>query len=276
MSEIKNHPFHLVNPSPWPLFASFSAFLFAIGMVAYMHNWEAGFLRLLVGIAFLLAGAFFWWSDVISEGKYDRAHTPEVQHGLKKGMIFFIISEGFFFATFFAAFFYLWINPVKIFEDIWIFKPGKWIPDGITPLSAWDLPLLNTIILLLSGTTATWAHYAIKKNKIRDVTTALLCTIFLGILFSLIQAYEYHHAGFGLKAEGYQAFYTTIFYMCTGFHGLHVILGTIFLIVCLIRNIRGSLSSENHLSLEFAAWYWHFVDAVWIFLFIFLYWLGGK
>ena len=276
MSEIKNHPFHLVNPSPWPLFVSFSAFIFAIGMVAYMHHWEAGLLRLLVGLAFLLAGAFFWWSDVISEGKYDHAHTNEVQLGLKKGMIVFIISEGFFFATFFAAFFSLWISPVNIFEDLWIFKPGKWIPDGIVPLSAWDLPLLNTIILLLSSTTVTWAHYAIQKNKIRDVTKALACTVSLGILFSILQAYEYHHAGFSLKAEGYQASYTTIFYMCTGFHGLHVILGTIFLSVCLIRNIRGTLNSKHHLSLEFASWYWHFVDAVWIFLFVFLYWLGGK
>ncbi len=276
MSEIKNHPFHLVNPSPWPLFVSFSAFAFSLGMVAYMHNWEAGFMRLLIGLALLLAGAFFWWSDVIAEGKYDHAHTPEVQNGLKKGMLVFIVSELFFFATFFGAFFYLWISPVNIFEDLWIFKPGVWPAEGIKTLSAWNLPLLNTIILLLSGTTVTWAHHAIKENKTREVTTALMLTVFLGVLFSLIQGYEYHHAGFGLKGEGYQAFYTTIFYMCTGFHGLHVILGTIFLTVCLIRNVRGSLTKDNHLSLEFAAWYWHFVDAVWIFLFIFLYWLAGN
>jgi cytochrome c oxidase subunit 3 len=273
---MKNHPFHLVNPSPWPLFASFSAFVFALGMVALMHDWHAGFVRMLAGAFLLVGGAFFWWVDVISEAKYDKAHTHEVQVGLKKGMLVFIGSELFFFATFFGGFFYLWASPVHVLQDALTMKPGVWPPDGINTLSPWSLPFLNTIILLLSGTTVTWAHHAIKENKVREVTTALACTVFLGILFSSIQAYEYHHAGFGLRSEGYHAFYTSIFYMLTGFHGLHVIIGTIFLIVCLVRNMRGSLTKNNHIALDCAAWYWHFVDAVWIFLFVFLYWLAGK
>jgi cytochrome c oxidase subunit 3 len=272
----QNHAFHLVNPSPWPIFVSFSAFIFAIGMVSFMHDWGSGFMKLLAGLFLIIGGAFFWWADVIAEAKYDKAHTSEVQEGLKKGMLIFIGTELFFFATFFGAFFYLWASPVnQIVDNVWEAIPGLWPPKGLQTVGPWGLPLLNTIILLLSGTTVTWAHSSIKENNIRDVTKALGCTVFLGILFSVIQAYEYFHAGFGMKEEGYKAFYSGIFYMCTGFHGLHVIIGTIFLIVCLVRSMRGSLTANNHLGLEFAAWYWHFVDAVWIFLFIFLYWFAS-
>jgi cytochrome c oxidase subunit 3 len=273
---VKNHPYHLVNPSPWPLFSSFAAFVFAIGIVSVIHDWNSAWIKFLVGLLFVIGGSFFWWSDVIGEAKYDKAHTPEVQEGLKKGMKVFILSELFFFATFFGGFFYLWAKPVPIISDgVWLGKPGVWLPEGIKAISPWDLPLLNTIILLLSSTTVAWAHHSIKENKIKDVTKALACTVFLGLLFTSIQAYEYYHASFPFKAEGYQAFYTGIFYMCTGFHGLHVIIGTIFLFICLIRNMRGSITKDNHLGLEFAAWYWHFVDVVWIFLFIFLYCLAG-
>ena len=276
MSGNKNHPFHLVNPSPWPIFASFSAFVFAIGMVSIMHNWQGAFIKLLVGLFLLVGGSFFWWVDVIFEGRHDHAHTPEVQSGLKKGMMIFIASELFFFAAFFGGFFYLWAKPVHVIQDLFVMKPGVWPPEGIKTLSPWTLPLLNTVILMLSGTTVSWAHYAIKQNKIKDVTTALSITVCLGIIFSIIQAYEYHHAGFGMRAEGYKAVYTSIFYILTGFHGLHVIVGTAFLIVCLVRNTRGSLTASNHIALDCAAWYWHFVDVVWIFLFIFLYWFAGN
>ena len=276
MSENKNHPFHLVNPSPWPLLSSFAAFVFAIAMVSFMHGWTAWPFKLFIGFALILSVMFFWWSDVIHEAKYDHAHNPVVQDGLKKGMKVFLVSEAVLFATFFAAFFYLWISPVKIFESMWVFKPGVWPAEGIKTLSAWNLPLLNTIILLLSGTSLTWAHHAVIKGKTKEVTYGLAITVLLGILFSAIQFFEYHHAGFGLKEEGYKSVYATLFYICTGFHGIHVIIGTVFLAICLIRNLRGSLKKSNHLGFEFAAWYWHFVDVVWIFLFIFMYVLAGK
>jgi len=272
-----NHPYHLVNPSPWPIFASFSAFTFAIGMVSFMHNWGTTYIILLISAFLLIGGAFFWWVDVISEAKYDKAHTYEVQEGLKKGMLIFICSELFFFATFFGAFFYLWAAPVhQIIDSVWDAIPGVWPPKGIQTIAPWGLPLLNTFILLLSSTTVAWAHFAIKENKIRDVVKALACTVALGVLFSIIQAYEYFHAGFGFKEEGYKAFYASIIYICTGFHRLHVIIGTMFLIVCLVRAMRGSLTKENHLGLEFASWYWHFVDVVWIFLFAFLYFFAAN
>lgn len=271
MSEEKNHPFHLVNPSPWPIFASFSTFIFALAMVSIMHNWHYAFFNLFVALSLIFSSMFFWWTDIINEGKYDQAHNKYVQNGLRTGMILFIGSELFFFAAFFGAFFYLRLAPVNIFTDIWTFTKGVWPAKGIQLLEAWNLPFLNTIILLLSGTTLAWADNAIIYGKKKEVTYGLTLTVLLGILFTLIQAYEYHHASFGFKAEGYQSFYTSLFYMCTGFHGLHVIIGTIFLLICLIRNLRGSLTKENHLSLQFASWYWHFVDVVWIFLFIFIY-----
>jgi cytochrome c oxidase subunit 3 len=276
VSEHKNHPYHLVNPSPWPILTSFSTFLFAIGLISFLHNWKNGLFGLIIAFIILCSMLFWWWNDVISEAQFDKAHNETVKHGLKIGMILLIVSEAAFFAAFFGAFFYLWLSPVNIFENIWVFKKGIWPPEGIKTLDAWNLPLLNTVILLLSGTTVTWAHHAIKIGRTKDVTYGLILTICLGILFSIIQFYEYHHAGFGLKEEGFKSFYATLFYMLTGFHGLHVIIGTIFLIICLIRNLRGSFKKSNHLGFDFAAWYWHFVDVVWIGLFIFLYVLAGK
>lgn len=270
-SHEKSHPYHLVDPSPWPLLTSFSTFIFAIGIVSYLHKWQNGFFALIISFLILCSMLFWWWSDVIYEAKNDHAHNETVQKGLKIGMILLIITETAFFGAFFGAFFYLWSSPVNIFEDLWSFKNGVWPPEGINTLSPWSLPLLNTVILLLSGRTASWAHHAIKKGNIKEVTYGLGLTIILGILFSCIQFYEYHHAGFGLKEEGFKSFYTSLFYILTGFHGLHVIIGTVFLIICLIRNLRGSLKKTNHLSLDFAVWYWEFVDIVWIGLFIFLY-----
>lgn len=270
-SHQKSHPYHLVNPSPWPLLTSFSAFAFAIGIVSYLHKWQNGFFALVISFIILCAMLFWWWSDVIYEAKTENSHNEVVQKGLKMGMILLIITETAFFAAFFGTFFYLWAWPVGIFEEFWSPKPGVWPPEGIQTLSPWSLPLLNTVILLLSGRTAAWAHHAVKEGKTREVTYGLVLTVILGILFSCIQFYEYHHAGFGLKEEGFKSFYVSLFYMLTGFHGLHVIIGTIFLIVCLIRNLRGSLKKTNHLALDFAVWYWEFVDIVWIGLFIFLY-----
>jgi cytochrome c oxidase subunit 3 len=271
----KNHPYHLVDPSPWPILTSFSTFLFALGIISFLHHWKNGVFALLVSFIILCSMLFWWWSDVIFEAKNDGAHNHVVKKGLKIGMIFLILAEAMFFVAFFGAFFYLWWSPVNIFEDLWTFKKGVWPPEGIKTINAWNLPLLNTVILLLSARTAIWANSAAKEENAKEVTYGLFLTIILGILFSSIQFFEYHHAGFGLKEEGYKSFYTSLFYMLTGFHGLHVIIGTFFLIICLIRNLRGSLKKNNHLALDFAVWYWEFVDIVWIGLFIFLYVLAS-
>jgi cytochrome c oxidase subunit 3 len=267
----KSHPFHLVNPSPWPIFTSFSVFIFALSIISYLHNVKYSAIALFASILLICIALFCWWGDVIYEAKNDNAHNEEVRRGLKIGFFGLIAMEAMLFFVFFWAFFHLWISPVKIFDDLWNFKEGVWPPDGIKVFNPWGLPFLNTIILMLSGTTISWAHHEIKEGNIKNVTYGLTLTIILGLLFSFIQGYEYYHASFLFKEEGFKSFYSTIFYILTGFHGLHVIAGTSFLIICFIRNLRGSLKKENHLALDFAAWYWHFVDIIWILLFIFLY-----
>ena len=214
-----------------------------------------------------------WWSDVIHEGRVDKAHTTVVQKGLSIGMALFILSEIMFFFAFFWSFFKAWLDPVHILDDgVWGSELMIWPPKGIETLDAWNIPFMNTLILLLSGTTVTWAHYELLKNNRKGIIKALYCTIGLGILFTLMQIIEYYHATFKLK----DGIYPSNFYMATGFHGAHVIIGTIFLIVCLFRAKKGHFDKGNgHLGFEFAAWYWHFVDVVWLFLFIFVYVLSS-
>ena len=186
-------------------------------------------------------------------------------------LLLFILSEIMFFFGLFFSYFYARLFPVGILDGVWPIKEGIWPPAGIKTFDPWDLPLMNTLILLLSGTTITWAHHALIYNKKTDFLRALRYTIILGILFTCFQAYEYHHAAFKFT----DGVYASNFYMATGFHGVHVIVGTIFLIVCYIRGKKGHFfDGKNHLGFDFAAWYWHFVDVVWLFLFIFLYILG--
>ena len=271
MSGHQNHPYHLVNPSPWPLLTSFSMLTLVVGAAMSLHKMGIGHLVVLAGFVFTAACCFFWWRDVIREGIRDHSHTPAVSHGLRLGMALFIASEVMFFVCFFWAYFgaaFFPHAPVSP-DDVWAIKAGVWPPENIIPFDAFDLPFMNTLILLLSGTTVTWAHAALLEGNNRDVIRALTCTVILGVLFTCCQAYEYTHAAFGLK-EGK---YASTFYLATGFHGVHVIIGTVFLAVNLIRAKRGTLNPNQHLGFEFAAWYWHFVDVVWLFLFIGIYWL---
>jgi len=263
----QDHPFHLVNPSPWPFTASISLLAFVFGMAMAMHAKTGGVLLLILGLAGLLYTVFAWWSDVVKEARVDHAHTPAVSRGLRAGMALFIVSEVLFFAAFFWSFFSASTLPRLPLEDVWAIVPGIWPPQGIEPFDPWHLPLLNTLILLLSGTTVTWAHYAILKGKQADTVKALWYTVGLGVLFSALQAYEYSHAAFGFK----DGVYASNFYMATGFHGFHVMVGTIFLAVCLVRAQKGHFTPQKHLGFECAAWYWHFVDVVWLFLFVFVY-----
>ena len=265
----KKHPYHLVNPSPWPVVTSFSLLVLVLGAALALHREPGGLLVVFLGGLLTATFAFFWWRDVIREGYERRDHTPPVQLGLRLGMALFIVSEVMFFAAFFWAYFGAAFFPKAPVTEVWDIAAGVWPPENIIPFDPFDLPFINTLILLLSGTTVTWAHAALLQGNVRELRTALWWTVGLGFGFTLFQAYEYSHAAFGLTDGKYAA----TFFLATGFHGLHVIIGTIFLAVCLRRAYTGTLTKEGHLGFEFAAWYWHFVDVVWLFLFIGIYWL---
>lgn len=273
--KMQPHPFHLVNPSPWPILAAFAMLLITSGTAMFMHKVNGGWPVMIGGFALLFYCLYVWWRDVVHEAMIDKAHTPAVSLGLKFGMVLFITSEIMFFAAFFWAFFDASLYPkmpVEEVSSVWERLKGVWPPAGIIPFDPWHLPFLNTLVLLLSGTTVTWAHHAVLENKQDQLVKALTLTVLLGLAFTGLQAWEYTHATFGFT----QGIYASTFFMATGFHGLHVIVGTIFLAVCLKRAADGQFTPTKHLGLEFAAWYWHFVDAVWLFLFVFVYWWGGQ
>ena len=293
------HPYHLVDPSPWPAIGALGAFLLFFGGVIGMHpglftelfaeifkpetakalsaSSEAffkgvGWWIVAPGFVIIFAVMYWWWSDVIVESR--TYHTAVVQLGLRYGMILFIASEVLFFAAFFWAFF-----------DASIFysspeMPGRteanggmWPPKGVHVIPPFDLPFMNTLILLLSGTTVTWAHHSILEGNQRDAVRGLLLTVILGLCFTAIQAFEYFHAPFGFRDN----IYSSTFFLATGFHGFHVIVGTIFLTVMLMRAMRGDFTPKQHFGFEAAAWYWHFVDVVWLFLFTCIYvWGAGS
>lgn len=271
MAHEQHHDYHLVDPSPMPILSALAVFIIGVGAALYMHEMQGGVTVLTAGFAFVIWCMYRWWKDVIREGLKENHHTGVVQGGLRLGMALFIVSEVMFFFAFFWAFFNASLFPVLPLTDVWAIAEGVWPPEGITTFDAWDLPLINTLILLLSGTTVTWAHHALLEGNQKDLIRGLALSVALGVLFSVLQAYEYSHAAFGFT----DGIYSSTFYLATGFHGAHVIVGTIFLAVCLVRARRGTLSLEGHLGFEFAAWYWHFVDVVWIFLFVAVYWWGG-
>ena len=256
------HQYHLVNPSPWPLLGAFSAGLMAVGGVMYMHG--SGWLLAALGFLCVLTVMAGWWRDVIRESVREKAHTPIVKLGLRYGMSLFIASEVMFFAAFFWAFFDASLYPKEAIG-------GVWPPENIETFNAFHLPLMMTLILLLSGTTVTWAHHAIVEGDRKTASVALGLTVILGILFSCFQVYEYSHAHFGFS----DGIYPSTFFMATGFHGFHVLIGTIFLAVCWFRVRSGHFTPKSHFGFEAAAWYWHFVDVVWLFLFVSIYWWGA-
>lgn len=284
-----HHDYHLVDPSPWPLVSSIAVTVMMIGAVAWMKGLfgipEGQAWLFFAGLAGTLYAMFGWWADVIKESRKGD-HTPVVSIGLRYGMVLFIASEVMFFAAFFWMFF-----EMALFNEVRTLTPeiatwadtatawSTWPPQGIETLSAWQLPLLNTVILLLSGTTVTWAHHALQVGDRSGAKLALAITVALGILFTAVQGYEYYHIvheGLFFNDEALNSgLYGSIFFMATGFHGFHVLIGTIFLTVCLIRLLRGGFTPEKHFGFEAAAWYWHFVDVVWLFLFAFVYVVFG-
>nr|AXS65615.1 cytochrome c oxidase subunit 3 [Cucujoidea sp. 43 KM-2017] len=262
MSSHRNHPFHLVDVSPWPLLGSLSAMSIMVGLIKWFHQYNSTLL--FIGLMATILVMYQWWRDIIREGTYQGHHTLKVTLGLRWGMILFITSEIFFFISFFWGFFHNSLSPSIEIGMLWP-------PKGITPFNPIEIPLLNTLILLTSGLTVTWAHHSLMESNYKQSLQGLLLTVILGIYFTILQGYEYIEAPFTIADSVYGA----SFFMATGFHGLHVIIGTMFLLICLIRHYNLHFSSTHHFGFEAAAWYWHFVDVVWLFLYISIYWWGS-
>lgn len=266
----KNHDYHILTPSLWPLFGAIAAFVMLFGAVLWMspqidNNQPWVFFAGLAGVFYTMFG---WWSETVAENQAGD-HTPVVRIGLRYGYIMFIMSEVMFFSAWFWSFFKHALYPMGPMSPI---EDSVWPPAGIETFDPWHLPLINTLILLCSGAAATWAHHAlVHGNHREDMKKGLALAVFLGVFFTIVQAYEYSHAAFGFSGNIYGA----NFFMLTGFHGFHVLIGTIFLFVCLMRTYRGHFTPENHIGMEAAAWYWHFVDVVWLFLFAVIYVWGS-
>jgi cytochrome c oxidase subunit 3 len=282
MAQTKNHDYHLVDPSPWPFVGSMGAFVMALGalglfkynkgeqLLMFGLDWAQPWL-FFVGLAMVLYTMFGWWRDVVKES-HSGYHTKVVSLHLRYGMILFIASEVMFFVAWFWAFFDIALYPGPAEQPLRTeLTGGHFPPKGIETFDPWHLPLLNTLILLLSGTTVTWAHHALLHDDRKGLKNGLLLTVALGALFTVLQIYEYGHAAFSFSEHIYGA----TFFMATGFHGFHVLVGTIFLLVCLLRASAGHFTSQKHFGFEAAAWYWHFVDVVWLFLFVCIYVWGG-
>ncbi len=304
----KHHDYHLVNPSPWPLLASVAALAVAFGAIIWMRSNGEGAVGLfgvkgpsvfIAGMMGLVAVSFMWWRDIIKEGQ-NGDHTPVVQLHLRYGMILFIASEVMFFVAWFWAYFdhAFYPNDVhtlmnsaqqvgmtarnELFGGTWppahVAETAAALPSGVPvpgkfagTFNPWQLPLINTLILLLSGATVTWAHHALVHNKRSQLIWGLVATCALGIFFTVLQAVEYGEAPFSFGGHSYGS----TFFMATGFHGAHVIIGTLFLLVCLFRAMKGHFTPQAHFGFEAAAWYWHFVDVVWLFLFAAIYVWGS-
>ena len=260
-------PYHLVNPSPWPLTGALGAGLTVLGIIHVAHY--NSYIWLTVGLLVVVATMAMWWLDVLKESQTPGLHSPIVRLGLRYGMTLFISSEVMFFVGFFWAFFHYALFPEHVLDAI---GPAMWPPAGIETFDPFNLPLLNTMILLLSGCTVTWAHHALLEGDRRSLIMALGLTVLLGMSFTCFQVLEYSTAPFKFAGGVYPA----VFFLATGFHGFHVIVGTIFLVVCWFRSRAGQFTPQRHFGFEAAAWYWHFVDVVWLFLFIAVYWWGAS
>ena len=257
----KNHSFHLVDFRPWPILGSFRTIITIVGIIKWFHTYNINLF--ILGTISILIIIYQWWRDVTRERTFQGLHTLDVANGIRWGIILFITSEVFFFISFFWSFFHRRLSP-SIELGI------AWPPVGITTFNPIQIPLLNTIILISSGLTITWAHHRLIENNFNQITQGLTITIILGLYFTILQAYEYLEAPFTIA----DSVYGSCFFIATGFHGLHVIIGTTFLTVCLFRHLNNHFSSNHHFGFEAAAWYWHFVDVVWLFLYISIYWWG--
>ena len=264
MSGLKQ-PYHLVDPSIWPLVGAFAGALTLFGIIQAAHF--GTYIYLYLGLIGVLGTMFMWWRDVLIESRTPGLHTTIVRLGLRYGMMLFIASEVMFFVGFFWAYFHFALYPEHVLGT----ATPAWPPVGITTFNPFGLPFLNTMMLLLSGCTVTWAHHALIEGDRKNLVRALIFTVLLGLAFTFCQAVEYSEAPFKFDGGGV---YPAIFFLATGFHGFHVIVGTLFLAVCLGRANAGQFTPERHFGFEAAAWYWHFVDVVWLFLFVAIYLAG--
>ena len=261
MSETQAHPYHLVDPSPWPAIGAVSVFVLAIGGIQFMHGGAS--LLLFAGLAMVIFTMAGWWRVVIKEAVEEKAHTSEVRTGLRLGMALFIISEVMFFVAFFWAYFFhgFQFNP----------STEQWPPVGIATLNPWGIPFINTVILLSSGVTLMWGMKGFKEGNQGKLANGIAASVVLGAIFLCFQIYEYGEATFGFT----DGIYPSTFYMATGFHGFHVFVGVVFLTVCWFRTRSGHFAEGPHVGLQAAEWYWHFVDVVWLFLFGWVYVWGA-
>nr|YP_010890104.1 cytochrome c oxidase subunit III [Craseoa lathetica]WJJ70140.1 cytochrome c oxidase subunit 3 [Craseoa lathetica] len=256
------HPYHIITPSPWPFVLSINVLLMIMGLLLMLHYHS--FILLFIGLTFVLFSFSFWIRDIIRESTFQGAHTKAAVKGLRIGFILFLASEVMLFVSFFWAFFHSSLSPA-------VGIGCMWPPMGLTPLNVYSIPLLNTAILLSSGVTVTWCHHALISGNKQEACRSLIITIILGLIFTGFQIFEYFEAAFSIA----ESVYGSTFYITTGFHGLHVIVGTLFLTVCFFRLYQFHFTLTNHFAFEAASWYWHFVDVIWLFLYIFIYWWGS-
>nr|YP_010952650.1 cytochrome c oxidase subunit III [Empoascanara falcata]WMQ53070.1 cytochrome c oxidase subunit 3 [Empoascanara falcata] len=259
---MNNHPFHLVDKSPWPLTGSIGLLTLMLGMIMWFHKIEMNLM--MISVLIILLTMIQWWRDVTRESTYQGLHTLKVTLGMKMGMLLFIVSEILFFMSFFWAFFHSSLSPSVEIGLIWP-------PKGITPFNPMNIPMLNTMILLSSGITITWAHNSLMNKNFTQMIKSTVMTIILGFYFTILQLYEYIESPFCIS----DSVYGSTFFVATGFHGLHVIIGTLFIVVSLMRMLNLHMSKKHHVGFEASAWYWHFVDVVWLFLYISIYWWGN-
>lgn len=256
------HPYHLVDQSPWPLTGAIRALMMTSGLILWFHTHSN--ILLAAGGVLLLLTIIKWWRDVVREATFQGYHTLPVNKGLRYGMILFITSEVCFFFAFFWAFFHSRLAPT-------VELGVSWPPTGINPINPFLVPLLKTAVLLSSGVTVTWAHHRILSKNRTEAIQGLFLTILLGIYFTALQAWEYYDSPFTIA----DSVYGSTFFVATGFHGLHVLIGTTFLLICFLRLVTFHFSNHHHFGFEAAAWYWHFVDVVWLFLYVCIYWWGS-
>nr|YP_010583082.1 cytochrome c oxidase subunit III [Hiratettix distanti]UGN61528.1 cytochrome c oxidase subunit III [Hiratettix distanti] len=259
---MNNHPFHLVDVSPWPITGAVGLMTMLFGTVLWMS--QSYMLLMTMGTLIIILTMIQWWRDVTREASFQGKHTSKVIISMKMGMIMFILSEVMFFSSFFWSFFHSSLSPVMEIGMVWP-------PLGIETFNPINIPMLNTMILLGSGVTITWAHNALINKNYNKMNQAMIITVLLGLYFSIMQMYEYLESPFCIS----DSIYGSTFFMATGFHGLHVIIGTIFILTSAVRNIKLHFSEYHHVGFEASAWYWHFVDVVWLFLFMSIYWWGG-
>jgi cytochrome c oxidase subunit 3 len=288
--------YYLPEPSPWPIITSSGLFLLALGLILTINSVGTGHWIMLAGAAVVIYMVIRWFGQVIGESEAG-TYNSQVDMSFRLGMGWFIFSEVMFFAAFFGALFYVrnfstdWLASGPAHDFLWQNYHGGWPtagPEGLTPvtgheamhgeneftpMAAWGIPFINTLILLTSGATVTWAHWGLKKDNRAQLITGLFLTVALGLTFLSLQAFEYIHAYTELNLKLTTGVYGSTFFMLTGFHGLHVTLGSIMLMTILGRSVKGHFTPEHHFGFEAVAWYWHFVDVVWLGLFIFVYWL---